>query len=66
MFSINNLYRWCDQYGGGLVIADSLEDAGEKLAKRYGDDREEFIIWEATNDDYYDDDYPLVFDIYGG
>ena len=36
MFNLNNLYRWCDDYGGGIVIAESLLDAGEKLAKKYG------------------------------
>lgn len=65
MFNLNNLYRWCDAYGGGLVIANSLEDAEDKLVKKYGEERKDFIIWELTNDDYYDDEHPDVFDIYG-
>lgn len=60
----NNLYRWCDDCGGGLVIASSLEDAKEKLKKRYPD-RNSFIIWLYTKDDYFDEDNPDVLDIYG-
>jgi len=66
MFNLNNLYRWCDDYGGGIVIAESLLDAGEKLAKKYGEERKNFIIWEFVDDDYYDEENPDVFDIYGG
>lgn len=68
MFNLINLYRWCDDYGGGIVIADSLLDAKEKLAKMFGEDRDadKTIIWPWHLDDYYDEENPDVLDIYGG
>ena len=65
MFNIENLYRWCDNYGGGLVIASSEEEAREKLIKKYDNSRGELIIWPWTNDDYFDKDNRDVIDIYG-
>lgn len=62
-----NVYRWCDDYGGGLVVAESIEDASEKLQKKYkamGERNGEFTIWLWENDDYYDEDNPFVYDIY--
>lgn len=67
MFDLTNLYRWCDPYGGGLVIASSKEEAKEKLIKKYtGADRDfdRLIIWHWTNDDYFDEENPDVLDIY--
>lgn len=58
-----HLYRWCDNYGGGLVIATSTDDAREKLAKAYPD-RNSFVIWLCSNDDYFDEEHPDVLDIY--
>lgn len=67
MFNFINVWRWCDDYGGGLVIADSEDDAREKLAKKYDDrDIDKIIIWLWTNDDYFDKQNPDVLDIYGG
>ena len=68
MFDLNNLYRWCDDYGGGLVIADSLIDAQAKLEKALGEDRDpnKVIIWPWHLDDYFDKENPDVLDIYGG
>lgn len=60
-------YRWCDDFGGGIVVAFSVEDAREKLKKKYqamGDRNGEFKIWPWENDDYYDKNNPCVFDIY--
>lgn len=65
MFNLNKLYRWCDDHGGGLVIAFSKEKARAKLKKKYGNKRKDFIIWLWTNDEYYDKDNQDVFDIYG-
>lgn len=66
MIDFNDLYRWCDDYGGGLVIASSMEEALEKLKKKYGDEeRTEFIVWLWKNDDFYDKDNKDVLDIYG-
>lgn len=66
MFDLGNLYRWCDDYGGGLVIADSLIDAQEKLDKMFGEDRDvnKVIIWPWHLDDYFDKENPDVLDIY--
>lgn len=66
MFSFDNLWRWCDSYGGGLVIAETKAEAIEKLEKMYGENRnvENMVLWRWTNDDYYDNQNPDVLDIY--
>ncbi len=70
MFDLNNIYRWCDDYGGGIVIAKSLVDAQAKLEKMLGEDEErdadKVIIWPWHLDDYFDEENPDVLDIYGG
>ena len=70
MFDFNNLYRWCDAYGGGIVIANSLLEAQEKLEKMLEKDEErdanKVIIWPWNLDDYFDEENPDVLDIYGG
>lgn len=68
MFKLSNLYRWCDAYGGGIVIANSLIEAQEKLEKAFGKERnaDEVIIWSWHLDDYFDEKNPDVLDIYGG
>lgn len=71
MFDFNNLYRWCDSYGGGIVIANSLLEAQEKIEKMISEDREDrnandVIIWPWYLDDYFDEKNPDVLDIYGG
>ena len=65
MMNMNNVYRWCDSYGGGLVFADSEVSAVEKLVAKYGETRDDFKVWLWTKDDYYDGDHTDVFDIYG-
>lgn len=60
-------YRWSSDLSGGLVIATSLEDALDKLEKKYADVREkirDFAIWPWESDDYYDTENPDVFDVY--
>ena len=66
MFSFENLWRWCDDYGGGLVIAETKDEAKEKLEKMYGENRnvENVVLWRWTSDDYYDEQNPDVLDIY--
>lgn len=63
---VSRLYRWSDDYGGGLVIASSVEEAREKLVARYSryNRTSNFVIWKATDDDYYDPDHPDVLDVY--
>lgn len=65
MLNFENPYRWCDELGGGLVIASSVDDAKEKLVKKFGADRKDFIVWLWTDDDYFDKENEDVFDIYG-
>ena len=65
MLLLESIYRWCDAYGGGLVVASSIEDARKKLEKKYDLDRGPFIIWPWKKDDYYDENNVDVFDIYG-
>ena len=63
---LDKIYRWCDPYGGGIVFAESYEDAQNKLTRMLGSSRfvEEIIIWPWLNDDYFDKENPDVFDIY--
>ena len=62
--NLSNLYRWCDPYGGGIVIAESELEAEKKLTAKYGNERGEYIIWPLTMDDYFDEENPDVLDIY--
>lgn len=62
-----NFYRWNrndNLSGGGLVLAENIEDAREKLAKKYSVNSDNFGIWPWENDDYYDKDNVDIFDIY--
>lgn len=67
MFTLDNLYRWCDQYGGGIVIANSLLEAKEKVERALSEERDpnELIIWPCRLDDYFDEENPEVLDVYG-
>ena len=68
MFELSNLYRWCDAYGGGIVIANSLLEAQEKIEKMLEKDEErdpnDVIVWAWCIDDYFDKENPDVIDIY--
>lgn len=68
MFELSNMYRWCDGVGGGIVIANSLIEAQEKVKNALNNerDRNKLIIWPWTKDDYFDETNPDVLDIYGG
>lgn len=68
MFKLENLYRWCDNYGGGIVIAESVVEAQEKVVKYLDEERDpnKLIIWPWHLDDYYDEENPDVLDVYGG
>ena len=61
------VFRWCDEIGGGLVIACSVKRAEKKLRKYYaGMGRlKELKIWLWKRDQYYDADHRSVLDIYG-
>ena len=60
-------YRWSSDLSGGVVIATSVEDALDKLKKKYADVMEKIgdvAIWPWEDDDYYDAENPDVFDVY--
>jgi hypothetical protein len=63
---LHDLYRWCNTAdgGGGIVIAASEQDAEQKLIKKYGNNKEDFVVWPWTIDDYFDEENQDVLDIY--
>ena len=64
--NVKNLYRYSINEGdfGGVVIANSLDEATEKVKKKYGN-AEEIAVWEFLNDDYYDRENKDVVECYG-
>lgn len=65
MIELTDIYRWCDNFGGGLVIAASIEDARKKLDKKYPKRLGgTWNIWPWKHDDYYDENNVDVLDIY--
>lgn len=51
---------------GGIIMADSEDDAMEKLRSRYGLVLacRNASLWKATDDDFYDPDFPDVYECY--
>ena len=69
---VENLWRYSINTGelGGVVIADCLEEAYNKVKKKYGDqnkygNKNEIEVWKFKNDDYYDRDNKDVVECYG-
>ena len=64
--SVKNLYRYSINEGGfgGIVIANTLDEAVEKVRKKYGS-ANEIAVWEFLNDDYYDEENKDVVECYG-
>lgn len=69
---VENLWRYSINIGelGGVVIADCLEEAYNKVKKKYGDqnkygNKNEIEVWEFKNDDYYDKNNKDVVECYG-
>lgn len=69
----NNVWRYTVEHGnyGGIVVADSKEDAKEKVLSAYGDWyadlenlKENIEIWNAESDESYNECYPDVLEIY--
>lgn len=67
-----NLWRYSINTGefGGVVIADCLEEAYNKVQKKYGDknkygNKNEIEVWNFLNDDYYDKENKDVVECYG-
>lgn len=66
---ISNVYRWYWDAGGGLVIAKSIEEARNKIVRKFEhtdlkDNLESLAIWSWEDDDFYDENHSDVFDIY--
>lgn len=60
------LYRWSDDFGGGLVIATSIDEAKDMVVRLLGDKiGGELKVWPWKDDDYFNEDHPGVMDIYG-
>lgn len=68
MGALEFIYRWCDDYGGGIVFAPTIEEARslviEKLKKDERDRISTLKVWPWLNDDYFDKNHELVLDIY--
>lgn len=56
------MWRYTNHKNGGIVFATTKEKAQEKLKTKY--EKDNFEVWEWTNDDYYDSDHPDVIDCY--
>lgn len=64
---LERMYRFSVDHGvfGGIVIADSIEEAESKVRDRYGDAiKVDLKVWSVINDDYFDFDHPDVIDCY--
>lgn len=63
---MENLWRYSINMGelGGVVIADCLEDAYNKVKKKYGNGNE-IDVWSFLEDGYYDKDNEDVIECYG-
>lgn len=69
---LGNLWRYSINTGelGGVVIADCLEEAYNKVQKKYGNEnkygnKNEIEVWNFLNDDYYDKENKDVVECYG-
>ena len=62
---MENIYRYSINNGeyGGIVFADTIESAKEKVSKKYNN--EEICVWGILSDDYFDVDNPDVWECYG-
>lgn len=69
---LENIWRYSINNGsyGGIVIADTKEDAIRKLKEMYEDGekdtgKDEILVWKAMQDESYSKDFPDVLEIYG-
>ena len=68
---IDRIWRYSINMGetGGIVIADSKEDAEREIKKYHEKDifnlnKDELLIWKWHDDDYYDSKNPFVLNCY--
>lgn len=64
---LNKLWRYSINIGehGGIVLADTVEEAEAKVRMKYDDLHPYIIVWKMEDDEYYDPNNPDVFDCYG-
>ena len=65
---LNKIWRYSINAGefGGIVIANTLKEATEKVANKYKDkNKEEIEVWAFENDEYHDQDNADVIECYG-
>ena len=61
---LQNIWRYSINMGdcGGIVIADTVESAEQKVRQKYNDG--EMCVWRVTDDDYFDVNNSDVFECY--
>lgn len=64
--NVGNLWRYSINEGdfGGVVIAETLDKAAEKVTKKYGN-KGNIDVWMVKNDDFYDKENKDVIECYG-
>lgn len=63
---VEKLWRYSINEGdfGGVVIAENLNEATEKVVKKYKDGKI-IDVWMVKNDDFYDKENKDVIECYG-
>ncbi len=63
---LGNLWRYSINEGdfGGIVVAETLDKAAEKVIKKYGN-KGTIDMWMFKNDDFYDKENKDVIECYG-
>ena len=63
---VEKLWRYSINEGdfGGVVIAENLNEATEKVVKKYKDGKM-IDVWMVKNDDFYDKENKDVIECYG-
>ena len=56
------MWRYTNYDSGGIVFAETEEEAHKKLKAKY--EKDNFEVWDWLNDDYYDSDHSDVIDCY--
>ena len=58
------VWRYSINYGdfGGIVLGETLEQAKEKVKRKYGDVH--ILVWKMVDDDYFDEENQDVFECY--
>ena len=59
---MQKMWRYTNYEHGGIVFADTIQEAEAKLKAKYGTD--DFVVWLWDIDDYCDPDNPDVIDCY--